>query len=196
MAKTSHEELLAVAWPEVGSRLLRAGVAMARDTGALHRYLQPEDVVDLVNEVVADVCSDQVKWDPSRGDLYPFLKVVVARRIADRGRKRNPQHLEIAAHESDASSASPVSSTEDDLVSVENDAEVAQRIDEVFQLCENDQEAQAVVEAIMGPDGDHRPRILAKLTGFAVGKVNTILARIRRRAFSSTRQQLDRRSTR
>ncbi len=185
MDRGTFEELRRAPWPEIGPKLLRAGLAITGDIGALGRHLTPSDVEDLVTQAIEQVLSGAAVWDPSRGELYPFLKVVFRRRLIDRLRAKRPgAPLEVVDN-----SAATAPSAEDKLISMESDAVVTRRVASVFELCDEDEEAKIVLEAIMSDEGDHRPRVIAGITGFPVGRVNT--ARAEREAALLKRRRVE-----
>lgn len=183
MSRDAHHALVEALQPELLRRLMRAGLGMASTAGALHRSITPADVEEVVSGALEAVCSGTAKWDPDRGELYPFLKTVVLRRLIDR--MRSPQAKgRIASVDPvalDAASADVAPNAEERLVSQESDAEVAQRIADVYDACDGDADATAMVEAIMEGDGVYRRRKIAERTGFSGKKLNTTLRRLQRR---------------
>ena len=146
-----------------------------------------QSLEDVVQHVIEKTISGERHWDPAKGPLVPWLKYQVKSVIDALANAAVRRHETQSAEGDDVeeSVAGPGTSRSLSLEAIvlENEAaaQMAERVDGLFQAVNNDPELEAVMSAILH-GCEPKPRYLAAELGVSVEDINNRLKRLRRRA--------------
>jgi len=192
------EELLHIDWRETGIKLAGYAAFRARNLGwrtgsgaELAKGLMPDDIAA---QAILSVVSGERKWDPERGPLLPYLKLIVDSLLSHLAESHDNRNIERLlpddAHgppeeqrkiwseddEIPASSATSLYGAE-----VDQDDTGARKIQRLIDAAQAKPELAEVLRAILDFD-EARPRHIAVRIRKPVTHVNNCLKRLRRLA--------------
>jgi DNA-directed RNA polymerase specialized sigma24 family protein len=146
-----------------------------------------QSLEDMVQQIIEKTISGERHWDPAKGPLVPWLKDQVKSVIDTLAnaavRRHETQSAEGGDIEESVAGPSTSRSLSLETILLENEAaaQMAERVDGLFQAVNDDPELEAVMSAIL--DGcEPKPRYLAAELGVSVEDINNRLKRLRRRA--------------
>ena len=196
--------------PVLGRRLVayalwlaaNRGWAGRNSTSVLTAGISATDIVQKAFELLA---SGEKRWDPERGTLERFLRLVVwteVTHLSDSAVRRRERLLPDRAEDDEVeerlamlagkSPPSPLvrnpTSPEENLLADEDEAELDRTIGALFREVGDDQELLDVLDAIMVGVAP-KPRYLAEALGLSVSTINNRLKRLRRKAVALNRQE-------
>ena len=158
--------------------------------------------------VILDTISGTRKWDPSKGELLPWLKSQVRSEIDALARSaahRREYPLQPTPDESDASGDEPAiipvegdilgnrlpANPEQMVIKKEDASEAEARVNRLFEAIKGEPELEELLQAII--DGcEPKPRFLAAHLGVSIQEVNNRRKRLHRRAMGLERAEDER----
>ena len=146
-----------------------------------------QSLEDMVQQVIEKTISGERRWDPAKGPLVPWLKDQV-KSVIDALANAAVRRHETQSAEGDKveeSVAGPGTSRSLSLEAIllENEAaaQMAERVDGLFQAVNDEPDLEAVMNAILN-GCEPKPRYLAAEIGVSVGDITHRLKGLRRRA--------------
>jgi hypothetical protein len=146
-----------------------------------------QSLEDMVQQIIEKTISGERHWDPAKGPLVPWLKDQVKSVIDTLAnaavRRHETQSAEGGDIEESVAGPSTSRSLSLETILLENEAaaQMAERVDGLFQAVNDDPELEAVMSAILN-GCEPKPRYLAAELGVSVEDINNRLKRLRRRA--------------
>jgi RNA polymerase sigma factor (sigma-70 family) len=176
--ETIRRELLAyVTWRARGYRWHRKG-----DLELAEGYM----VDDVVHDVIAKAWCGIRKWDPTRGELLPWLRTQ-SRSILDNLARSAPHRREVSVLDLEDMAAAYASDPLEILLRQEAWAQKKHRVEQLLQAVEGEPELEQVLWLIIH-GCEPKPRYLASELGVPVCQINNRLKRLRRRALRMVNQ--------
>jgi DNA-directed RNA polymerase specialized sigma24 family protein len=193
-------------WADLGKRLVEYGARKAwsykwRD-GGNWELIAGITVADLAQEVIEKTIEGRRKWDPNKGELWPWLKAQL-RSEMNHLYHSEAHKYEAAVPESEGADAgegvigdiqydetkadglvvmgSSIPEPEKALLAKERQEWIEQRADDVFQAVGGDQELEEMVEAILN-GCEPKPRYLADELKVPRTNINNRQKRLKRHA--------------
>lgn len=137
-------------------------------------------VEDVVQEVIVKTLSGIRHWDPTRGELLPWLQAQ-SNSIIDALAKSAPHRHEVCLLEAEAPTVTQLSDPLEIILEKEVKKQLEQKVDTLLRIVETEPELKEVLEVIL--EGcEPKPRHLAVELGVPVEDINNRLKRLRRRA--------------
>ena len=184
MDQETFELLREADWGTIRGKLLTYATWQARN----YRWYRGENlglaegktVEDVVQGVIVKALSGVRRWDPSKGQLLPWLQAQ-SRSVIDALAKSASHHREIGILEVESLAIAQSSDSLEIVLEEEAKARVWQKVDTLFQAVDGEPELREVLESIM--DGcEPRARYLADELRVPVEDIYNRLRRLRRRA--------------
>jgi DNA-directed RNA polymerase specialized sigma24 family protein len=139
-------------------------------------------VEDVAHEVMVKVLEGIRRWDPARGELFPWLQAQ-SNSIIDALAKSAPHRHEVGLLEAEALTVMPSSDPLEIVIDEETKTQRLQRVNALLRMVETEPELREVLEVIL--DGcEPKPRHLAVKLGVPIADINNRLKRLRRHALS------------
>lgn len=197
MSPEGFKQLEEADWKEIGAKLAAYAVWRARNfawrTGNAHALAKGWEPEDVAKEAIRRAWEG--KWDPDRGPLFPFLKMVVDGLMINLAESKDNEVQKRIALKSDGDEnwdAAEYGARHNDgagLLSDSNFREEASgettphsaetKVARLFAAVEGDQKLTEVLEAVM--EGYETPRELAERLGTERADIYNRLKRLRRR---------------
>jgi len=139
-------------------------------------------IEDVVQIIIIKVLSGIRRWDPARGELFPWLQAQ-SNSIIDAFAKSAPNRHEVNLPEAENLAIFQASDPLEIVLDQETQSQMEQRVTALLRAIDTEPELKEILEIIL--DGcEPQPRYLALALGVPVPNINNRLKRLRRRALS------------